>query len=216
MLAASLGIPYPTPTLSFVLPVIFPIQDVLELVLETVRKIRSERGGAPLTEPWWHTPWLHCSRISARNLCSGAGSGLTKRKSVPRPSGAVILGSRVVGGSSSTRSPFPPVPTPRAALGDVAQPVRSSLTPARSTPCPCSCRCSPHRARHARVATTCCLVSCGGNNKATPSRSITEAACTLHFSTKPCVSTNTWRLRPLICLAPSYPRTPPTPVVFTL
>src|ERR1700740_930872 len=154
MLAASLGIPYPTPTLSFVLPVIFPIQDVLELVLETVRKIRSERGGAPLTEPWWHTPWLHCSRISARNLCSGAGSGLTKRKSVPRPSGAVILGSRVVGGSSSTRSPFPPVPTPRAALGDVAQPVRSSLTPARSTPCPCSCRCSPYRARHARVATT--------------------------------------------------------------
>jgi hypothetical protein len=36
MLAASLGIPYPTPTRSFVLPVIFPIQDVLELVIKSV------------------------------------------------------------------------------------------------------------------------------------------------------------------------------------
>jgi hypothetical protein len=37
MLAASLGIPYPTPTLSFVLPCDMSIQDVLELVLDAAK-----------------------------------------------------------------------------------------------------------------------------------------------------------------------------------
>jgi len=49
-----------------------------------------------------------------------------------------------------------------------------------------------------------------------PSRSTTFALWTLASSTKHCVSTSRWRLRPLTFLAPSYPRSvPPTPVVLT-
>jgi len=49
-----------------------------------------------------------------------------------------------------------------------------------------------------------------------PSRSTTFALWTLASSTKHCVSTSRWRLRPLTFLAPSYPRSvPPIPVVLT-
>ena len=52
----------------------------------------------------------------------------------------------------------------------------------------------------------------------TAARSCRSAACTLALSTIPSVSTvstRRWRFLPLSFFAPSYPRTPPTLVVFT-
>src|SRR5205809_1061454 len=46
------------------------------------------------------------------------------------------------------------------------------------------------------------------NNTRAPLRSVTLAAVTATASTRPSVSTATWRLRPTTPLAPSYPRAP--------
>jgi hypothetical protein len=56
----------------------------------------------------------------------------------------------------------------------------------------------------------------GGHKRVTPSRAMRPAGGTFTGSTRPWVSTSRCRFRPLSCLAPSSPRSPPTPVVLTL
>ena len=55
------------------------------------------------------------------------------------------------------------------------------------------------------------FVCFGGRQRATPARSLPSAGRPCTVQRQPGVSTRSCRVRPLLCLAPSSPRAPPTP-----